>query len=274
MSLELKPLLDYDLVEVAELLNRGFADYLIKIEFNVAVLLHMVLHDGIDAGSSRVVLRDGEAVGVAMIARCGWSSRLAGMAIVPEARGQGAGSWLMAQLVAEAKARGERRMVLEVIEQNTAAVHLYEVCGFQVLRRLVSYAGSADGEGEKAELEQVDTREVAQMVTMYGLPDLPWQISGESLVHVGPPNRAYRMGTAYVVISNPDASRIGLRAVVVEPEARGQGRATRLLRAVMAHHPGKGWAVPALCPEEIGGLFEKVGLVKGPLAQLQMGIEF
>jgi hypothetical protein len=42
---------------------------------------------------------------------------------------------------------------------------------------------------------------------------------------------------------------------------------------VMAHHPGKGWAVPALCPEEIGGLFEKVGLVKGPLAQLQMGIE-
>ena len=42
---------------------------------------------------------------------------------------------------------------------------------------------------------------------------------------------------------------------------------------VMAAHPGRKWGVPALCPEEVGGVFDKVGLELGPLAQLQMVVE-
>ncbi len=47
------------------------------------------------------------------------------MAIAPGARGQGIGLWCMDRLVDEARARGERSMVLEVIEQNDPAVRLY-----------------------------------------------------------------------------------------------------------------------------------------------------
>ncbi len=272
MELELKPLLNYGLAEIIELLNRGFAGYPVEIKFDLAALLHMVAHDSIDVGSSRVVQRGGQAVGLALIARRGWSSRLAAMAIVPEARGQGVGRWLMEQLVREAKERGERRMALEVIEKNTAAVRLYEGCGFRVRRRLVSYALSAGEAGDQAELADVDIREVARLVTMYGGPDLPWQISGESLAQVGPPNRAYQREAAYVVISNPQEPRIGIRSVVVKPEGRGQGQAVRLLRAVMARYPGKEWIIPALCPQEVGRVFERVGFERGSLSQLQMVI--
>jgi predicted GNAT family acetyltransferase len=113
---------------------------------------------------------------------------------------------------------------------------------------------------------------VARLVTAHGLPDLPWQISGESLAQGGAPDRAYRLGAAYAVLTDPGASRIGIRSVLVQPEARRQGQATRLLRAVMASHPGKTWSVTALCPEEIGGLFAKAGFTSEPLSQLQMEI--
>ena len=84
------------------------------------------------------------------------------MAVVPEARGRGVGKWLMAQLIAEAKARGERVMVLEVIEQNEPAVRLYKGCGFHTQRRLVSYALAQAEEMAEVEPEEVDPRELGR----------------------------------------------------------------------------------------------------------------
>jgi ribosomal protein S18 acetylase RimI-like enzyme len=274
VNLELESLPDYGIEQATLLVNRGFADYAIRVQFSVGSLLAMMVYDDIDATSSRIVLRDGEAVGIALIARRGWSIRLAGMAIVPNARGQGIGTWFMEQLIAESQRRGERRMVLEVIEQNTAAVRLYKRCGFRARRRLVGYTATPAAEAPGVELDEMDIRGAARMVTMYGLPDLPWQISGESLAKVGPPNIAVRIGDACAIISNPDGPRGVLRAVLTKPDARRQGQASRLLRALMVNHPGKVWTVPSLCPEEIGGLLEKVGFARAPLTQLQMAAKW
>jgi len=270
MSLKLESMLDCDLAEAAGVLNRGFADYWVRIEFSVAGLLLMVAQDGISISDSRVAMRSNEKVAVALVARRGWSSRLAGMAVVPEARATGVGSWLTAQLLAESKERGERRMELEVIEDNAPGVRLYRKSGFRTLRRLLSFALSDVNEGSKAELEEVDIREVARIVTTYGLPDLPWQVSGESLAQLGPPGRAYKSGAAYAAVSDPAGPSVAIRSIVVEPQGRRQGHAARLLRALIAEHPGKEWSVPALCPEEMGGLFERVGFARGPLTQLHM----
>jgi hypothetical protein len=64
-----------------------------------------------------------------------------------------------------------------------------------------------------------------------------------------------------------------VRALVTDPSARRRGQAAGLLRAVMARYPGKTWRVPALWPQELGGLFEKVGWQKDQLAQWQMTIQ-
>jgi len=42
----------------------------------------------------------------------------------------------------------------------------------------------------------------------------------------------------------------------------------------MATFPGKRWGVPALCPEEMRGLFERVGFEREPLTQFQMALEW
>jgi ribosomal protein S18 acetylase RimI-like enzyme len=162
-------------------------------------------------------------------------------------------------------------MTLEVIEQNPAAVRLYERCGFQTLRRLVGYTREpAEGEADSS-LQEVDLREVARMLTAHGAPDLPWQASGETLAQMGLPNRGYRLGPAFAAISDPKHSPVGIRALVVAPGARRQGWASRLVRALQAQHPGKTWKVSVLYPEDLSpGLFEKLGFRRDALSQLQM----
>jgi ribosomal protein S18 acetylase RimI-like enzyme len=267
-------MVEYELTEVARLINQGFVDYFVPVEFNRPVLLYMVQQDSVDVASSRVVVHAEEPVGIALIARRGWTSRVVAMALVPKARGQGVGTWLMDQLVAEAKTRGEQAMLLEVIEQNNPAVSLYRRCGFQVQRRLVGFAGTQGEDASTEGLAAVDIREVARLVTRFGLPNLPWQISGETLAQLGFPNRAYRLEGAYAVISDPEAEQITLRSVLVRPEARRQGQAVRLLQALMANFPHKQqWRVPVLCPEEMGGVFEKIGFERETLTQLQMKLD-
>ena len=257
----------------ADTLKRGFADYFVPIPFGPAMLLNMIPHDGIAPALSRLVFQNDEPIGCALIARRGWTCRLAGMAIVPEARTQGVGRWLMDELVKQARARGDRQMVLEVIAENEPALKLYESLGFVRVRRLVSLDLDAAPPEELAELESIDIREAAQIVARHGLPDLPWQLSAESLALSAPPMRAYRLGPAIAVVSDPSAKRVGVLSLVVETDARGAGHAKRLLRALFAAHPGKSWRVPALCPEEAAGPFAALGFEPGELSQWQMALD-
>ena len=273
MTIELRPLLNHELQAAVDMINLGFSDYFVHIEITLPIFSNMVRMDGIDLACSRMIYVDGQAAGAALIARRGWTSRLAAMCLSPVSRGRGAGRAAMELLLTDASGRGDRSMVLEVIEQNTAAVRLYERCGFKVDRRLVSFEGSFDESGEFPDLEEIDLREAAALVTLHGLDDLPWQVSGESLAQMNPPNRAYRLEQAVIVISDPGANQIGIRSILVPPEFRRQGQATRLIHALIARFPGKQWLVPALLPEELAGLFIKAGFKPGELSQFQMSTE-
>jgi len=237
------------------------------------MFLNMVRTESIDLSSCRVIHVEAEAAGVALIARRGWTSRLAAMCLGPAARGRGAGRAAMEMLLQEASARGERGMVLEVIESNAPGVRLYQACGFRTERRLLSFQGRFPTLNQTADLQEIDIREAARTVARYGLDDLPWQLAGESLAQSGPPGKAFRLDRACIVISSPAAEQVAIRSVIVEPEARRQGQATRLIQSVLAKYSQKNWLVSALCPEEIGGLFEKAGFQRDSLSQLQMRIE-
>lgn len=274
MNLEFPSMADYGLERAAEVLARGFEDYFVRIPFSVGTLLHAARADSVDLASSRVFLRDGSAVGGALIARRGWTTRLAGMAILPEARRTGIGRAAVLQLLAEAKARGDRTMVLEVIEQNSAAVELYRACGFKEIRRLVGFAGPPALDAVvPPELTEVDLREVAEAVIRYGLLDLPWQLSGETLAQLTPPSVAYRLDGAWIAISNPAEPVVTVRGLIAEPAAQGLGREAALLRAVMAKHPDRNeWRITATWPEELAHLIAPAGLPRSPLTQWQMQI--
>jgi ribosomal protein S18 acetylase RimI-like enzyme len=278
MNLEFPSMVDYGLEPAAELLARAYEDYFVRIPSTVGVLLNMARADSVDLASSCVFVRGGTAVGGALIARRGWTCRLAGMAIVPQARRTGVGRAAMAHLLGEAKARGDRTMLLEVIEQNSGAVELYRACGFKEIRRLIGFAGPPLPDlAASSNLVEVDLREVAEAVTRHGLPDLPWQLSGETLAQLTPPNVAYQLDGAWIALSDPSPPVVTIRALIAEPNAAGDGtppcrnREAALLRAVMGKHPGRQeWRLSALWPEELATVIAPAGLPRSPLTQWQM----
>ncbi|HET6596636.1 MAG TPA: GNAT family N-acetyltransferase [Anaerolineales bacterium] len=270
---------NYASAKLVELLNRGFEGYVIPIHFTTDMFFNMLRKDSIDLAESRVLLANKQECGIALIAprRSLHASRVAAMGIVKEARGKGAGTWLMKQLVDDARARGEREMVLEVIEENDPAIKLYRNYGFENMRRLVGYIrrdhSKDTEEKEESELQSVDLYEMGRLISQYGLPDLPWQLSGESISQTKPPLHAFREGQAYIALSNPEAEHVVIWSLLVEPEARGHRLSIKLLKRVMALHLGKTWHVPAVFPEELGVVFERAGFEKEMLSQWQMKLK-
>lgn len=264
---------DFGLVRTAELLTRAFADYFVKIPFTAAGLPQMALSDSVDFARSPVVWLDGQPAGAALIARRGAISRLAGMALVPAARGRGAGRALMEHLLTEARERGDQRMGLEVIEQNVAAGKLYEAVGFTRVRRLVGFAGPApDGLADDPGLAEAELRDVAAaMERMDEEVGWPWQLSGPTLAQLPAPAKGYTLDRAWAVVMNPVGPVVGLRALAVDGKADREPRAARLLRAVMARHPTvETWRMSALWPEEFSAWFTGAGLTRQELTQWQM----
>jgi GNAT superfamily N-acetyltransferase len=272
MKLDTKPASDHPASDLLQLLNLSFESYLVPVHFEPAQFLTMLCKDSVDLAASRVLLADSEPAGIALIARRGWTCRLAAMGVAKEMRGKSAGSWFMEELVREARERGDREMVLEVIEQNEAAVRLYRKYGFQTVRRLIGLICRDAKQGVKNGLEEVDLREMGRLVSLYGLPDLPWQLSDETVALMTPPARAFRKEKAYIAVSNPEAEHVAVWSLLVEPQARGKGGAVGLLESLVTNHPGKTWHVPAIWPEELGVIFERAGFQREELAQWQMSL--
>jgi len=270
MNLTLTPASSHPISFLADLMTRGFEGYVVPVNITDTALHIMIRRDGIDLTASRVLMKENEPIGVAFIARRGWTSRLAAFGVTSNARSGGVGTWAMEQLIEEAKARGEREMVLEVIEQNTAGVKLYEKIGFKKIRRLVGYKLENPQVESAHILEEIDIRDLARQVTYHGMKDLPWQLSGTTIMQHTPPSRAFRLNDAYCLITNPDATDVAISSVLVKARSRGAGLSAVLMRALFAKFPGKIWHVSPIYPEEMGFIFEHVGMVRESLSQWQM----
>ncbi len=277
---------------LSTLFARAFEGYFVTIPDAPGLFDARVRGEHISLEDSRVARVDGEPVGLVLMARRGRVSRVAGMGVLPAWRNRKLGAAMLRPLMDEARARGDSRMVLEVIEQNAPAVALYTRLGFQRMRRLVGFAGTLGpqraeatpaleevGKGERArlgaegpptsELEEVDPGECARL-----LPEgLPWQLAPATVAGLSLPARAFRLGPAVAVLADVAAPSLGLRALGVDAEARGQGAGRRLLHALAARWPGKPFAVSAVVPEDgPARFFEQVGFTRTALTQLELAL--
>lgn len=264
---------EFALADVADMLTRSFEGYFIPIVMDEAHLLTMIRLHSVDLSASRVVTADAAPAGIALMARRGWACRVAGMGVYSGWRGLGLGRFLMQRLVEEAVSRRDHEMVLEVIEQNDPAIRLYESVGFRKVRRLVSLELDSYEPGEPDELEEIDIRELGRLVGCRGLPDLPWQLSAETVGQYTAPYRAYRRGAASALISDPALPDVRFAALLSEPSAEGDEQATALVRALVHAHPAKSWHVPAIFPEESVKPLLAAGFHHETLSQWQMALD-
>ncbi len=277
MTLTIQPAVEFPLSTLCDIINRSFKGYVGgDIHFTPPLLAGFMAQSGVHLTRSLVALQDGEPAGIAMLARRGWSVRVALMGIIANFQNQGVGRWLLGQISDQAQSNGDRILVLEVIEQNPRAVHLYESCGYQSIRRLMGYDYQANQQNPQSSqttaLEYVDVIEAARHIATWEAADLPWQCSGFSLAKTGAPNVAYRVDDCYVICSNPAAETITLLGLAVPPEQQRKGTATQLIAHLIAAHPGKNWHIPPICPQEYGAIFLRNGFTINALNQFQMAL--
>lgn len=197
------------------------------------------------------------------------------MAIAPEFRRQGLGLQVMRQVIGEAKARGDRRFVLEVIEQNPPAIELYQRAGLAIVRRLVGYSRPAQTESPDPKLMEIDPIEVSRQMVHHFPLDVPWDYMPENLCSKAAPTRAWTLdGRVFALASDTAGERAILWSLVTHTDYRRQGYGRRMVSAVSAEFGGKALSTPVAFPDELNaGFFERAGFSPVKISQFEMCCE-
>ncbi len=168
-------------------LNTAYSDYFVPIRFDAPSFAELIERDAIRTDLSAAALRDGEAVGIGMLAVRGLRGWIAGMGVAPEFRRQGIGRELMRYLIDQARRSGLESVQLEVITENTPAYALYESLSFKTVRLL--HVMGFQGEGSEKGLPPIPDglliEERPAELLMDGLAALqgvrsPWQREADS----------------------------------------------------------------------------------------------
>jgi GNAT superfamily N-acetyltransferase len=205
MSFNIIPAHDLPFDVQATIFNRAFAGYLAGwTDLDAAGLAKSICAQGIDLCYSRFVFANGQPAGFGYVNRTGNISRLAGMGVVPEARGGGASRFLLFHLLDEAKLRNDEAIVLEVFEQNLPALALYRRSKFREPMRLLGWRRAAQKIRAqiKGDLEEISLLEAGQIRGSDDFPDVPWQTSHHAVAKLAHAH-AYKIGDGCVVIGNP-----------------------------------------------------------------------
>ena len=272
-----QPVAECTAAQVADALTRSFEGYVMPVDVSARGYEKRFRPEHVDPFASYVYFRESRPAAVVLVARRGWTSRIAAMAVAPEARGKGLGRRIMRGVIGEAASRGDRSMLLEVFEHNTPAVNLYEGLGFEPLRRLVGYHCEPGGAVPDAAdtLSELDPLDFARVVAREGEPGLPWMLAAETLSGAVSPARAFHLDhRAYALIGDPDANVISVTALVVPRADRRNGWGTRLVQALFARYPDRAWSIPQIVPEELTPeFFARCGWKPLDTSQLEMVLD-
>jgi ribosomal protein S18 acetylase RimI-like enzyme len=253
-----RPVAECTAAQVADALTKAFEGYVMPVNVSARGYEQRFRPEHVDPFASYVYFRESRPAAVVLVARRGWTSRIAAMAVAPEARGKGLGRRIMQTAIDEAVARRDRSVLLEVFEHNTPAVNLYRRLGFEPLRRLVGYHRDSGGVASDAAdtLSELDPLDFARVVAREGDPGLPWMLVAETLSGAVSPARAFHLDhRAYALIGDPDANVISVTALVVPRADRRNGWGTRLVQALSARYPDKTWSIPQIVPEGLAPEF-------------------
>ncbi|HEX2206405.1 MAG TPA: GNAT family N-acetyltransferase [Longimicrobium sp.] len=271
-----RPVAELTVAQAAAIMEHCFEGYIVPMRAAPESWARRFRSEHLDPFASRVYERGGSPVAVLFICRRGWTSRVGGMAVAADARGQGLGRRVMRDAIDHARARGDHALMLEVIEQNTPAVRLYRSLGLRMTRRLVGYRWEpAPVEGPAGALREVDPLELARVAARECEPGLPWMLCPETLAAATAPARAFALeDRAYALVANPGAETLTLSSLIVPGAHRRRGWGMRMLRALALAFPGKPQQAVATVPENLAPqFFARAGWERQGISQYEMWLD-
>ncbi len=268
-----------DTVTIAQVmvaLERGYEGYAVPVRFTVEALLRRIRSEHIDLTQSYLFLDEaGEACGGMLIARRGRNARIAALGVAPRTRGSGIGRRAVELALADARTRGDRCVILEVLSANTGAQRLYQRCGFVERRTLVGYERPAQPSSDlpNAAIECKPQRVLGDLLSFYP-QDVSWQIAPEGFAGSVPPVQAFRSAAGAVALVEPAGAAMRLLAFAVPPGQRRQGNGRRFMLSLADRFAGMPWTIPAMVPETLAAPFlAATGWRRTALTQIEMDVD-
>lgn len=181
--MRLVPASTLDPSPLRELFNEGFSDYLVpmRLDDDAQFRDHVDGFD-IDLDCSQVAIDD-RPVALALIGRRGAAGWVGGMGTAPPYRRRGLGERALVAGVEAARRRGCREVWLEVIDDNRAAIALYEKLGFDVVRDVVVWSLPARRDGVPPSLP-VEPEAAQAWIAAHRESREPWQRADESVARM------------------------------------------------------------------------------------------
>ncbi|MFN4497945.1 GNAT family N-acetyltransferase [Klebsiella grimontii] len=266
MELTAVPATQFSIEQLTTILCDCFEDYLVPVTLSVEVFVQRFSAEGLSLLDSRVWLDGDVPAAMAVVARRGDEARLAAFAVRPAYRGKGVGRRLMTPLIDALRAQGVRRMWLEVIRDNHAAVALYQSLGFEVRHGLCGYLSTQAASGESSVLQEYDVLALTRRAGAEINGQLPWLM--DPLTFSTLPCRALSLHQQAFAVLATLSSRPQLQFLWVDPAARGRELGQEMLRALAQRFPGLGTSVTI--PERFTPLFHAAGYTPMALKQYEM----
>jgi ribosomal protein S18 acetylase RimI-like enzyme len=260
------------LEEAAAGFTEGFSGYVMPMNVTVRSLELRIERDHVDLDESLVFFDGEKPAGILMVNRRGNSTRIGALGIGPTIRGQGFGRNVMLEAIEKAGARGDTRMVLEVINSNTRARDLYLSLGFAVSRRLVGFSRS----GRRAVPDAVPPLpctlpEAARLAARFSNAGLSWQAAPLSFERAGPPLKGFSIDGKAVAILDDTGKNVRIFCLAVDPAHRREGLGRAMAEGLAAFYPGRKLFLAETIPEGLLDRFmRRIGWRKSSLTQSEM----
>ena len=219
--IDVRPLIDVPFDQIFETFSLGFSDYVVPFQPSTDALREMLTRRGFVASLSVGAFDGDRLVGITLNGVDGNRAYDSGTAVIPSHRRRGLSRRMM-ELSFELLA--PRTYILEVLQQNPAAVALYESLGFQHTRPLHVWTFATQSPTRITELANADL----DLIRSWCDVAPSWQNDVPSLRRARDP---------YVVLGTDDCAAVlfprtgDLPLLAVAPHARRAGLGRRLLNA-------------------------------------------
>src|SRR4028119_242912 len=107
-SILARPVAEHTAEQAAAALTRSFEGYVVPIKMTPQSFERRFVGESLDPFASRVYYRGEDIAGIVLVARRGWTSRIAAMGVAPDLRGQGLGRRRPAEAGEGGRGRGRR----------------------------------------------------------------------------------------------------------------------------------------------------------------------
>lgn len=144
--MEIKPMSAVSTDDLIHAFNLAYRNYYTPITMNRMLIQSLQERDAVDLDKSVVAIEDEHVIGTSFMGLRPPDGWIGGVGVVPTYRRQGAARQMLCYQIEHALDYGLTSLRLEVVEQNTRAIALYNQLGFVTIRRMLMLERDYGGE--------------------------------------------------------------------------------------------------------------------------------